>query len=301
MAQNPEHLTADADMKQAVEPATGEVPEANGQEEQESLLNTPPVTRPEADFDEWLVLSQSIQPYRRPDLESARLPLKLAYPEIIQIVSEKSTGSGKEETVWLEFRTPAGESAWLPKALLVPHIELPAHWTNIPIGEELVDRHTPLPLDYKPDDLDSFPARWVYVKDRDVQMREKALEQAILMFEYARTEGIHLRVVSGFRSAGTQRYLYLRKIEKEGLHQNVVAKPGHSEHQLGTTMDVSGLDPQYVLRGSFGDSKEGKWVGENCERFGFRISYTPENSAETGYIPEPWHLRYVGISYKNPR
>ncbi|MFW6256121.1 MAG: hypothetical protein ACOC54_04810, partial [Candidatus Sumerlaeota bacterium] len=144
MAQNPEHLTADADMKQAVEPATGEVPEANGQEEQESLLNTPPVTRPETDFDEWLVLSQSIQPYRRPDLESARLPLKLAYPEIIQIVSEKSTGSGKEETVWLEFRAPAGESAWLPKALLVPHIELPAHWTNIPIGEELVDRHTPL-------------------------------------------------------------------------------------------------------------------------------------------------------------
>jgi D-alanyl-D-alanine carboxypeptidase len=73
-----------------------------------------------------------------------------------------------------------------------------------------------------------------------------------------------------------------------------VAKPGHSEHQLGTAVDVAGADDETVLKTEFGDTPAGKWLTAHAPAFGFAISYTAANRATTGYIPEPWHYRYVG-------
>jgi D-alanyl-D-alanine carboxypeptidase len=57
-------------------------------------------------------------------------------------------------------------------------------------------------------------------------------------------------------------------------------RPGHSEHQLGTTLDFAGHD---------------EWLAENAWRFGFILSYPAERSpARTCYKPEPWHYRYFG-------
>ncbi len=85
--------------------------------------------------------------------------------------------------------------------------------------------------------------------------------------------------------------------------QNKVAKPGHSEHQLGTTVDLCGLDPKTVLNPNFNLTKEGRWLRENASRFGFYQSYTKENQHLTGYIPEPWHYRFLGekrnLAYAN--
>ena len=107
---------------------------------------------------------------------------------------------------------------------------------------------------------------------------------------------IRLGAVSGFRSAETQRGLYLKKIESAGMDQNVVARPAHSEHQLGTTLDVTGLDPATLLETPFENTPEGRWVRDNASKYGFRLSYTRQNARRPGYIPEPWHLRYVGKS-----
>ena len=73
-----------------------------------------------------------------------------------------------------------------------------------------------------------------------------------------------------------------------------MAKPGHSEHQLGTTVDLCGLDPATVADPAFGLTREGQWLESNAARFGFRLSYTPQNTRQTGYVPEPWHYRYIG-------
>ena len=73
-----------------------------------------------------------------------------------------------------------------------------------------------------------------------------------------------------------------------------VARPGASEHQLGLAMDV-GQKSKVNLTASFGSTKGGKWVRENCWRFGFILRYDEGWEDVTGYNFEPWHVRYVGL------
>jgi LAS superfamily LD-carboxypeptidase LdcB len=68
--------------------------------------------------------------------------------------------------------------------------------------------------------------------------------------------------------------------------------PGYSEHQLGTTVNLCGLDLKTVLNPDFDRTREGRWLRKNAPRFGFYQSYTRENQHLTGYVPEPWHYRF---------
>ena len=45
---------------------------------------------------------------------------------------------------------------------------------------------------------------------------------------------------------------------------------------------------------SFGESPDGIWAAEHCAEYGFIIRYPKGKTKITGYIYEPWHLRYVG-------
>ena len=75
--------------------------------------------------------------------------------------------------------------------------------------------------------------------------------------------------------------------------QEYVAPPGASEHHLGLAMDL-GQRSKAALTASFGETETGKWVRENCWRFGFILRYGEEWEDITGYKYEPWHFRYVG-------
>ena len=79
---------------------------------------------------------------------------------------------------------------------------------------------------------------------------------------------------------------------EQALRQS--ARPGHSEHQMGTTMDITSPSVGNDLVSAFGDTPEGKWLAANAHTFGFVMSYPPGKEATTGYIYEPWHFRYVG-------
>jgi D-alanyl-D-alanine carboxypeptidase len=77
--------------------------------------------------------------------------------------------------------------------------------------------------------------------------------------------------------------------------ERLAARPGYSEHQTGLAIDVS--TTQLGCRiGSFGASRASRWIAENAWQYGFIVRY-PSNSktAITGYVWEPWHLRFVGI------
>lgn len=72
----------------------------------------------------------------------------------------------------------------------------------------------------------------------------------------------------------------------------IVAPPGFSEHETGLAFDFSetvGLD--YQGTGDF------LWLNENCDKYGFIIRYAADKEEITGYRPEPWHFRYVGIPH----
>ena len=108
------------------------------------------------------------------------------------------------------------------------------------------------------------------------------------MKEAAAADGITLFIISGYRDYNTQMQLYLQEVAMYGEDQNTSAKPGHSEHQLGTTVDLNSLSQD------FGETPEGQWLQQNAASFGFRMSYPAGMEAATGYAYEPWHWRWWG-------
>lgn len=161
----------------------------------------------------------------------------------------------------------------------------------------LVDKNHALAEDYVPSDLVTVDVRVVY-EDGANQLRQIAAQALSNLFAAADNDGITLYADSGYRSYDTQAGLYNSYVERSGEAEanRYSAQPGHSEHQTGLTMDVTSESANFQLLQSFGDTEEGIWVEENAHRYGFIISY-PEGTEEiTGYMYEPWHLRFLGIS-----
>ncbi|MBN2325461.1 MAG: M15 family metallopeptidase [Spirochaetes bacterium] len=167
---------------------------------------------------------------------------------------------------------------------------------NIPIGRETVDRSHPLPLFYRPDDL--VPLAEEYKASgyewRALLLREEANEAFVRMMDDAKKQGICIRVISAFRDAPYQSNLYQRAIDRYGPVQKAVAKPGHSEHQLGTTCDLTTDEIGYGLSSSFEKTVAFEWLRKNVHRYGISYSYPLYKQRITGYIYEPWHFRYWG-------
>ena len=132
----------------------------------------------------------------------------------------------------------------------------------------------------------------------NIYMRPEAAQALEALFAGAAEEGITLYATSGYRSYSTQKAIFDRKAEERGEQaaNRSVAKPGYSEHQTGLAMDIEGETTLGTgLTEAFGESPEGIWVAENCHEYGFIIRYPQEKTSITGYIYEPWHIRYVGV------
>jgi len=102
--------------------------------------------------------------------------------------------------------------------------------------------------------------------------------------------GLNLYISSGYRSYSYQQGLYNRYVNKDGkaAADTYSARPGHSEHQTGLAFDLNTIDD------SFANTAEGKWVQDNCYRYGLILRYPKGKEKQTGYQYESWHLRYVG-------
>lgn len=112
------------------------------------------------------------------------------------------------------------------------------------------------------------------------------------MSQDALNQGINLFIVSGFRSYYRQSVIYNNYVNKEGmlLADTYSARAGHSEHQSGLAADINSLDRSFI------NTKEGQWLNNNCYKYGFIIRYPDGKDSITGYMYEPWHIRYVGAS-----
>lgn len=106
----------------------------------------------------------------------------------------------------------------------------------------------------------------------------------------AYAEGLSLYASSGYRSYSTQKDLYARYVRQDGqtAADTYSARAGHSEHQTGLAIDLN------TITNSFANTAEGKWVAENAWKYGFILRYPKDDAAKTGFIYEPWHIRYVG-------
>lgn len=162
----------------------------------------------------------------------------------------------------------------------------------------LINKEFSLPSDYVPKNLTApaitFSFNGYHEKKLMRQDAAKALEE---LFEAASKEGLFLNGVSGYRSYRRQLSIYNKNLLKNGLEytNKYSAKAGYSEHQSGLAMDVSTGSIQNKLDVVFAGTPEGKWLEENCWKFGYIIRYPEGKSKITGYAYEPWHIRYVGV------
>ena len=131
----------------------------------------------------------------------------------------------------------------------------------------------------------------------NIYMQPEAAKALEALFAGARADGVTLYATSGFRSYSTQKAIFERKLEamSEKAANASVAKPGYSEHQTGLAMDVEGHSSLGSgLVEDFGETPEGIWLAQHCHEYGFIIRYPKGKTEITGYIYEPWHIRYVG-------
>ncbi len=139
--------------------------------------------------------------------------------------------------------------------------------------------------------------------DKQIQIRSEVLKDLASLFDDAKKSGLNLQVISGYRSYQTQITLfnsYVAQEKSNGLSETDAiakantysAKPGHSEHQLGTVVDVSlaGSSNPFNLT-SAENLKLFNYLEQSVSKFNFKISYPKDNNF--GYQYEPWHLRWI--------
>lgn len=100
---------------------------------------------------------------------------------------------------------------------------------------------------------------------------------------------------SAFRSYQTQQETYGRHLAARGAQADQVsARPGYSEHQLGLSADVVACAGACGGLDALAATPQGRWLAEHAWEYGWIVRYVEGATAVTGYLPEPWHLRYVG-------
>ncbi|WMT40739.1 D-alanyl-D-alanine carboxypeptidase family protein [Paenibacillus sp. D2_2] len=162
----------------------------------------------------------------------------------------------------------------------------------------LVNKEFGLPDDYNPSDLVYPNVRFTFKEKIEKRMmRSEAAKALENLFDGAEKDGIYLAGVSGYRSHKTQTALFNRYVQRDGEEKakTYSAVPGHSEHETGLAIDVSGSDGKCAAEDCFGGTKEADWLAQHASEYGFIIRYPEGKDSITGYKYEPWHIRYVGV------
>lgn len=166
----------------------------------------------------------------------------------------------------------------------------------------IVNRGETLDPTYVPSDLVTIEVPYVNDIPMVNQLRKEASDALTKLFDDASKNGYTLYAVSGYRSYDYQAELYDNYVLSHGeeVARMFSAPAGASEHQTGLAIDVSSEEVVYQLVDTFGNTDDGVWVNDNAHRFGFIIRYPYGKDHITGYMYEPWHLRYVGtdLSYE---
>lgn len=164
-----------------------------------------------------------------------------------------------------------------------------AAWATI-----LVDTERAIPSSYAPGDLENISEAG-FPFTPGMALRGLVMDDLSALREAAAANGTPLSIIAPYRSYAQQADLFERRVGELGSAEagSRVARPGHSEHQLGTAVDVTDEGATDVDQ-SWGASPAGQWVASHAHEFGFLLSYPAGADTRTCYDFEPWHLRYVG-------
>jgi LAS superfamily LD-carboxypeptidase LdcB len=162
--------------------------------------------------------------------------------------------------------------------------------------EELLKKYSKvyfLNENYVPTPLVNIDAQHLLESEREQQVMGAVWPFLTRMLVAAMNDGRPLLVASAYRSFGEQSELKASYRVQYGYGANQFsADQGYSEHQLGTTVDLTtrelgGISARFDETSAFG------WLQNNAHRYGFVLSYPKGN---TYYQYEPWHWRFVGTA-----
>ncbi len=193
---------------------------------------------------------------------------------------------------------------------------MPAH--AAPLCDDLeylrsTDRLHALPADYVPLDLVDLRDLRLAVIGTSSQLRAEPAQAYARMSHAAGADNYSLIAISGYRSYDVQRYTFYQWMQRElsaaagagspideataaARANRYSAMAGHSEHQLGSVLDISTRELAGALSAYLPYTESGKWLLAHAHEFGFVLSYPPGKERLTDFNAEPWHLRYVGLA-----
>ena len=130
-------------------------------------------------------------------------------------------------------------------------------------------------------------------------VRAELIPDLKAMASAARAAGSPLAVESAYRSYASQVSTFGYWRARYGYATAILgsARPGHSEHQLGTTLDFKSLGgrvPWAIGGYDWASSRAGRWLLLNAWKYGFVMSYPKNQKSAVCYGYEPWHYRYFG-------
>lgn len=195
--------------------------------------------------------------------------------------TEDSLSSDLELTQWWEYPEEIFPATRLGDDLLV-----------------LVNKKYQLPSTYVPTDLVDITGIDARVL-KSLQIRSEVLDPLGDLSSAALEDGIDLSITSAYRSYTTQESTYQYWVDYNGGNvaaaDTVSARPGHSQHQLGTAIDFSTNEANDQLGQAFNVTAANTWLEENAWEYGFALSYPEGEEEATGYSYEGWHYRYIGV------
>ncbi len=154
----------------------------------------------------------------------------------------------------------------------------------------LVNKYYKLNNDYKPDNLKDLSLQISYSGNKLASIASIKIEELI---REAKKLNYNLIVNSSYRDYAYQESIYSKdeKVKGKDETDKLIARPGHSEHQLGLAVDIDIYKKKYD---KLEDTDEYKWLIDNAHKYGFILRYPKDKVNITGYNFEPWHYRYVG-------
>lgn len=150
-------------------------------------------------------------------------------------------------------------------------------------GYMIVNKTYSLPNDYMPSGAEGYQRCNECITSETLNAFKRMQADAQVL-------GLNLYISSGYRSYDYQNTIYNNYVSRDGkaAADRYSARAGHSEHQTGLAFDLNTIDD------SFANTPEGKWIQDNCYRYGLILRYPKGKEDKTGYQYESWHLRYVG-------
>ncbi len=150
----------------------------------------------------------------------------------------------------------------------------------------LVNKYNYLDENFVPNDLVSIDGY------SNLKLQRVAADALLTLMKAALVDNFNFTPYSAYRSYDYQNTLYNNYVSRDGVMaaDTYSARPGHSEHQTGLAVDINSPEYSYSTV-----SPEGyEWLLENAHKYGFIVRYTEGTTNITGYMEEPWHLRYLG-------